>query len=162
MLDPERHDLPEIVLSLLACIEATMEETGAPDPVLGSKQLTGQILRQWGAIQVFVTAPGSKVTSRFIEEIRIWCEQTARAIGAEEEHAAEIARRVAAAINLTFAGTVLYLPRDRWTYRAELSRRFDGHNLVELCREYRIGSATLYRIVFEERNGGPKIKNKAC
>jgi Mor family transcriptional regulator len=158
MLDPERHDLPEIVISLLACLEASMVSTGAPDPVLASRTLAGQILRHWGGIQAYIAAPESKLTPRFTEEARIWCAETVAATGASDELANAIASQVARDLRQHFAGQVLYLPKDKWSFRADLNREFNGHNQVDLCRRYGLTTSFLYRVVFDERNGPKSMK----
>ena len=156
MLDPEHHDLPEIVLSLLECLEASMVSSGAPDPVLASRTLAGQILRYWGGIQAYVPEMGSKFCSRFLDEIRTWCRETVSATGADQEDADDIALAVAEAVQLYFAGMLLRLPKDRWSYRADLVRRFNSHNQVDLCREFGITTSNLYKIVYEERKNGAR------
>ena len=153
MLDPERHDLPEIVLSLLACLEASMVSAGAPDPILSSRTLAGQVLRHWGGIQAYIAPPESKITPRFTEEARIWCAETVASTGASDELADAIATQVARDLRQHFAGLVLYLPKDKWSFRAELNDLFNGHNQVDLCRRFNLTTAFLYRIVFDERNG---------
>lgn len=153
MLDPERHDLPEVVLGMMAVIEESMRRMAVSDPVTASRQLSTQILKMWGGIQAYIAPPTAKVSPRFIEEVRVWAEECLAALGHHEEVAAQVATQVAADLRQHFAGVVLYLPKDRWTFRTELNRLFNGHNQVELCRKFGLTTATLYKLVWDERNG---------
>jgi Mor family transcriptional regulator len=152
MIDPERHDLPDSVLDLLGVIQEAMTEVGCPDPVTGAGQITGMILRNWGGIDAYVAPPGARVNPRFIEEIAIWSQTAMRALGMDDVAASSGAEHVAATVRQTYGGLSFRLPKDRWSFRAEMSARFNGHNQVDLCREFGLGTSTFYRMIFEERN----------
>lgn len=151
MLDPKRYELPETVLALLAALEQSFAAHRVPNAVEAARHLAGYILRMWGGIQAYIPPPDSKLTPRFIAEVRDWAHEGIRAQGVDDFEAEAIADSVAADLRAHFAGVILYLPKDRWTYRADVARRFNGKNQVELCREHGLTTATLYKIVAEER-----------
>jgi Mor family transcriptional regulator len=162
MIDPERHELPEIVTTTLMLLRDAFEKVGATDPMLAARQLTGQILRHWGGLQAYVTPVESSVTPRICTEIAIWTTELLGALGMEDEEAATAAEEVAAMFRSHYGGCVLYLPVDRWSFRAELSKMFNGHNVVDCCRRFRITQKELYKYVYEERNAkGNRSKYRA-
>lgn len=155
VLDPDRYELPEIVLITLAVLRsAAVQIPGLKDPELVVRQIGGQIVKYWGGIQTYVCPVNSKVTPRICDEIQIWAQECLQAVGLEEEEAAMGAAALTRAFQSYFAGTVIYLPRDRWTFRREVAEAYNSHNMVELCRRYSLTSYHLYRIVVEERGVG--------
>lgn len=154
-LDPDRYELPEIVLITLAVLRsAAVQIPGLKDPETVVRQIGAQILKYWGGIQTYVCPVNSKVSPRVCDEIQIWAQECLLAVGLEEEEAALGAVAITGAFRSYFSGTVIYFPRDRWTYRHEVAQAYNSHNMVELCRRYNLTSHYLYQIVVEERGVG--------
>lgn len=153
MIDPSRHHLPEVVLDALRALTDGFSKAGCADPHAAGIHMTTMVVKYWGGLQAYVPAVGNASnSSRFCDELKTWCTEYLMAVQMDAEEAHLAADIVVGTFRQVFSGFVLYLPQDKWSWRKELSDRFNGHNMVDMCREYRLTTSNFYKILFEERN----------
>ncbi len=69
----------------------------------------------------------------------------------DEDKASEVVRQ----ITKDFGGEQLYIPQERTAYRIEIDREiynaFNGCNVKELARKYKITTSAVYKIIKRQR-----------